>query len=311
MIVTADPLGDFNATSQILRYSALAREVTVPRIPSVASIVFKDGAIPSVSKSGRSSPDQHAMEGLEGEVSKLNDQVEILALRLAEETARRKEAEGAWQAASERLETLEVEVREECFSEMEGRIETERRRWMEALGEEADRNDAHLDAKLEILSRGIKVHEDTTATFGENAEVRELEGENADLRAQITRLERELQTRSPTKQRTSRANATPRVAKKLSEPPKLGSLGMDIQDDPFIMTKPDGKENEEADALGKLEQLVVAEEEAEKERDREREMKSAKTPVKSPKKKMRTLTPHRGVAPGVVDEDGGGLMGTP
>jgi hypothetical protein len=35
MIVTADPLGDFNATSQILRYSALAREVTVPRIPSI------------------------------------------------------------------------------------------------------------------------------------------------------------------------------------------------------------------------------------------------------------------------------------
>src|SRR5690606_4112554 len=34
MIVTADPLGDYNATSQILRYSALAREVTVPRAPS-------------------------------------------------------------------------------------------------------------------------------------------------------------------------------------------------------------------------------------------------------------------------------------
>lgn len=34
MIVTADPLGDYNATSQILRYSALAREVTVPRATS-------------------------------------------------------------------------------------------------------------------------------------------------------------------------------------------------------------------------------------------------------------------------------------
>ncbi|KAH9903956.1 P-loop containing nucleoside triphosphate hydrolase protein [Xylariomycetidae sp. FL2044] len=40
MIVTADPLGDFNATSQILRYSALAREVTVPRIPSITSTIL-------------------------------------------------------------------------------------------------------------------------------------------------------------------------------------------------------------------------------------------------------------------------------
>ncbi|KAI1179345.1 P-loop containing nucleoside triphosphate hydrolase protein [Nemania sp. FL0916] len=43
MIVTADPLGDFNATSQILRYSALAREVTVPRIPSITSTILSHG----------------------------------------------------------------------------------------------------------------------------------------------------------------------------------------------------------------------------------------------------------------------------
>ncbi|KAK3352500.1 P-loop containing nucleoside triphosphate hydrolase protein [Lasiosphaeria hispida] len=39
MIVTADPQGDYNATSQILRYSALAREVTVPRIPSITQTI--------------------------------------------------------------------------------------------------------------------------------------------------------------------------------------------------------------------------------------------------------------------------------
>ncbi|KAI0398489.1 P-loop containing nucleoside triphosphate hydrolase protein [Xylariaceae sp. FL0594] len=44
MIVTADPSGDFNATSQILRYSALAREVTVPRIPSITSTMHATGA---------------------------------------------------------------------------------------------------------------------------------------------------------------------------------------------------------------------------------------------------------------------------
>ncbi|KAH6855573.1 P-loop containing nucleoside triphosphate hydrolase protein [Chaetomium sp. MPI-CAGE-AT-0009] len=40
MIVTADPHGDFNATSQILRYSALAREVTVPRVPSITQTIL-------------------------------------------------------------------------------------------------------------------------------------------------------------------------------------------------------------------------------------------------------------------------------
>ncbi|KAK1768177.1 kinesin-like motor protein 9 [Phialemonium atrogriseum] len=44
MIVTADPLGDFNATSQILRYSALAREITVPRIPSITQTILSAAA---------------------------------------------------------------------------------------------------------------------------------------------------------------------------------------------------------------------------------------------------------------------------
>lgn len=44
MLVTADPLGDYNATSQILRYSALAREVTVPRIPSISQTIASTGS---------------------------------------------------------------------------------------------------------------------------------------------------------------------------------------------------------------------------------------------------------------------------
>jgi hypothetical protein len=44
MIVTADPHGDFNATSQILRYSALAREITVPRIPSITQSILASAA---------------------------------------------------------------------------------------------------------------------------------------------------------------------------------------------------------------------------------------------------------------------------
>ena len=62
MIVTADPHGDFNATSQILRYSALAREVTVPRIPSITETILQANAAhaypASHASSRNSNPDQ-------------------------------------------------------------------------------------------------------------------------------------------------------------------------------------------------------------------------------------------------------------
>ncbi|KAK4458342.1 P-loop containing nucleoside triphosphate hydrolase protein, partial [Cladorrhinum samala] len=63
MVVTADPLGDYNATSQILRYSALAREVTVPRIPSISQTIASGGSggqrRPSEASSGSAGPYQH------------------------------------------------------------------------------------------------------------------------------------------------------------------------------------------------------------------------------------------------------------
>ncbi|KAL2148619.1 hypothetical protein VTH82DRAFT_2173 [Thermothelomyces myriococcoides] len=51
MIVTADPHGDYNATSQILRYSALAREITVPRIPSITQTILAATAQQRLSQS--------------------------------------------------------------------------------------------------------------------------------------------------------------------------------------------------------------------------------------------------------------------
>lgn len=51
MIVTADSHGDFNATSQILRYSALAREVTVPRVPSINETILQANAAHASSQS--------------------------------------------------------------------------------------------------------------------------------------------------------------------------------------------------------------------------------------------------------------------
>lgn len=201
MIVTADPLGDFNATSQILRYSALAREVTVPRIPSTTSTILA-GGIPQHDRcaSGDRSSPTAALEELEAaakEIVKLTEDLDILSLQLTEETLRRQAAEACWQATEERMAALEQEVRDECYEEMEQRIEAERRRWKGAWDDEADRNDEHLDRKIEILTRGIQIHEDPEPTAEER--VGELEGENEALKRKVDALERELLGRSPTK----------------------------------------------------------------------------------------------------------------
>lgn len=147
MIVAADPLGDFNATSQILRYSALAREVTVPRIPSVSSTILSGTTVYTGAGSqkypisGRTSPnlavaDEGMIEMAFSEIARLTEEVEILGVRLADEHERRKEAEEAWQRAEEKAEEVEQEIREECWGEMEKKMTEERRRWINAWGEE-------------------------------------------------------------------------------------------------------------------------------------------------------------------------------
>lgn len=145
MIVTADPLGDFNATSQILRYSALAREVTVPRIPSVSSTILAGSIACSgthkADACGRTSPtathtDEAVVEMAFSEIARLGEEVEILGVKLGEEEGRRREAEEGWQRAEDRAEDIEREVREECWEEMERRMGEERRRWLGAWGEE-------------------------------------------------------------------------------------------------------------------------------------------------------------------------------
>lgn len=175
MIVTADPVGDFNATSQILRYSALAREITVPRIPSVASEIggftpetqlhHSSGSRPGTAetakfsastRNGRVSPADSAMAlgdlvAARGEAERLFDEVAILAMRLAEEQARRREAEAGWAHAEERAEQMEREVREECFEAMEARLEEEKRRWLVTRDEERDQMDEEMDRKIEML----------------------------------------------------------------------------------------------------------------------------------------------------------------
>ena len=214
MIVTADPLGDFNATSQILRYSAMAREITVPRIPSVSSTILSGIDLTHKVKthaygvaSGRTSPDDAAMsaelEAAHAELERLAQELEVLGLRLEEERERRLNAQENWQKAETRSEVIEATVREEVWREMEAKMELERARWMHALEEQGEKHEEHLDQKLEILSKGvIQVHGDNDI---QSQRVGELESENAALHRTIEALERQVEcARSPSKTKAQR-----------------------------------------------------------------------------------------------------------
>jgi len=199
MIVTADPLGDYNATSQILRYSALAREVTVPRIISTSSTILQGTAAAKGFTSGRSTPSatHEELERAVAEVASLREQLEVTQLRFDEEIQRRRAAEASWKAAEGRIEEVEAEVREEIWAEMEQRLDQEQRRWRAVREEENERNDEHLDKKLEILTKGFDIHEDAEPTADER--VAELEDENSRLKARLEMMEREKGMRSPSK----------------------------------------------------------------------------------------------------------------
>ena len=238
MIVTADPHGDFNATSQMLRYSALAREVTVPRVPSVTSTILAR----TVGPGGRQTPNggpryenHYTAEELEqaaNEIARISEEADLLAVRLAEEQIRRSEAELRLQAAEEKAAAIEQEIREECWSEMEARIEEERERWRRAKEEERLRNDEYLDGKISILEKSatdtFEIHEDT------QSRIEEVERENDTLRARIQAFEREMLQRSPTKTKSPRK----KVAHTPSNLSESFTTALTETSDTNIMTNP-------------------------------------------------------------------------
>lgn len=212
MIVTADPRGDFNATSQILRYSALAREVTVPRVISVTQAIFAPITTPPTELIPLVLSQQTPLHPTRVhnppvphhdtvELSRLRAQVALLQQNLTLETRRREETETSWELSERRLAEIEAAVREECWNEFEARLEAERTRQRAAWDEEHARADRHLDGKIEILTRGtagLTVYEDAddpegTANGEDEAEARieDLERENEALRIKLRMLERE------------------------------------------------------------------------------------------------------------------------
>ncbi|KAI9735714.1 MAG: hypothetical protein M1818_006322 [Claussenomyces sp. TS43310] len=210
MIVTADPVGDFNATSQILRYSALAREITVPRIPSVSSTILAGGGQRSYFGHSHSSPsdtERETMEIAALEIARMSEEIDGLRDEARQEQECCAALEAHLVSAQDRIVEVEQEVREECYQEMEARMAVAMQRWKALWESERERGEAHVDRKLEVLTRGIEAL-DVVSNSGEDKEnvpaaaaaVEGLEVENARLRVRVALLQRELNGgRSPTK----------------------------------------------------------------------------------------------------------------
>ncbi|XDG10263.1 hypothetical protein ABKA04_009878 [Annulohypoxylon sp. FPYF3050] len=229
MIVTADPLGDFNATSQILRYSALAREVTVPRIPSITSTILANAtgqSGQSESSVGSCSPtsspvmshqkpyyqpsnshnshnrmfspisdnERATMENAALEIARMAEIIDQLNTELARESEERMTAEAHLLSMEDRFADLEQEIREECYADFEQRLSLEMARWKASQTLEQERGEEHWDRKVEVLARSVGVVT-VTAPSSDDDDVENEDKENIlieNLEEENERLRREV-----------------------------------------------------------------------------------------------------------------------
>ncbi|KAI5458764.1 P-loop containing nucleoside triphosphate hydrolase protein [Mariannaea sp. PMI_226] len=253
MIVTADPRGDFNATSQILRYSALAREVTVPRIPSITTTILANPPtmannrppspvhhhtrpfMPPGSGSYRnytppmSSDDRTTMEIAALEIARLSDEIDQLRTEVDLQTDARVAAEAHLLTMEDKMLDLEAAVREDCAIEFEQRLALEMARWKASMALEQERNDEHWDRKVEVLERGLTSTEDDADGDKENMLIEDLEDEVDRLRRENAILKRELASRSPSKRRPleEREDFAPQVGTKSAD--GVSNLGRKLE----------------------------------------------------------------------------------
>ncbi|KAI0171922.1 kinesin [Hypoxylon sp. FL1284] len=268
MIVTADPFGDFNATSQILRYSALAREVTVPRIPSITSTILANGnttmlsqqsASSTGSRSPTSSPvlsnqksyfqpsgthnrtfspasdtERATMENAALEIARMADIIDQLNAELARESEARMSAEAHLMSTEDRIADLEQDIREECYADFEQRLALEMGRLKASLSLEQERGEEHWDRKVELLTRGVGVTAVADDEGGaedddkENVLIENLEEENERLRREVAILKRELSGRTPSRRNPLQERGDLPTLRS-SGPDALGGLGNKLE----------------------------------------------------------------------------------
>lgn len=157
IIVTADPAGDFNATSQMLKYSALAKSSVNPRPPmqvlngsrtvSTTSQLSAISGTTAISSLNENNNTQHQL--VEASAIMLADLQR--QLKLAEE--HRKEMERKLEEANEKCFFIERSVREEVTGEMEKKMRAMERKFFVRMEETQEREEKHVDRKLDMLKK--------------------------------------------------------------------------------------------------------------------------------------------------------------
>ncbi|SCN65608.1 related to rabkinesin-6 [Fusarium fujikuroi] len=250
MIVTADPRGDFNATSQILRYSALAREVTVPRVPSITTTILAQPPqmaqnrsvspthphprpfMPAGGGSYRnfsppmSSDERATMEIAALEIARLSEEADQLREEVDRQSEARVAAEAHLLTMEDRMLDLEAAIREECAMEFEQRLALEMARWKNSMAIEQERTEEHWDRKVEVLERGLASDEDCDK---ENVLIEDLEEEVDRLRRENGILKRELASRSPTKRKPLEEREDFAPSSKSSRGDSMANLGRKLE----------------------------------------------------------------------------------
>lgn len=202
MIVTADPRGDYNATSQILKYAALAKETTVPRVVSVTSSILPNTSAtmaphrtPSATLAASTTTHHHhpAIESQAHIIARLTAELAQARAALHDSECERQSLESSWAAAETRLERLEAEIREECWSSFEARLAQERARWRAAWEVEREEQEGFIDEKVGALVRGMAAVNVDLSGGGARASGRSAEeaDEPRRLQQRVAELERE------------------------------------------------------------------------------------------------------------------------
>ncbi|KAK6333884.1 hypothetical protein TWF730_004066 [Orbilia blumenaviensis] len=224
IVVTADPAGDFNATSQMLKYSALAKSSVNPRPPTVMSGRSVSGSSLfshfSVASGVSGATEEYRPDSSMSAMSALSvlsspramlsqDMVNMIAflqrqLRQADEKI--KEAEKRVEEANARCLEVEMQVREEVTTEMEQRIRMMEKKMLLRLQDQAEQEEVHVDRKLDILKRTLMETNDENDRARDleiEEYVRELEAENNSLRNEVQALKRKRANgESPLKERS-------------------------------------------------------------------------------------------------------------
>ncbi|PQE22374.1 hypothetical protein CJF32_00009349 [Rutstroemia sp. NJR-2017a WRK4] len=269
MIVTADPWGDFNATSQILRYSALAREITVPRVPSITATILASSQQSHSSSHSHSNSQSHTnpysptspyhpryprsptsptdteretMEIAALEIARMSEEIDGLRAALSRETRCRMDWEQHALALEDKMLELEMETREECAEEMERRLEEQERRWRVVVEEAGEREGAWRDRKVEVVLRGLGGGDEGVDGFAGEGEDKENEGrdgeglkeENRRLKREVEGLRREVWNEgSPVKKKSERVLKERGVLREREVSSQLASRGDDEAEDYF------------------------------------------------------------------------------